>query len=177
MNFLFFLQLSGHPGSGKSTLAKQIIQHVDAVIVDHDVTKSALLKSLSHSTFEDGEIGKIAYEMDWTLVEYYLSLGKSVILDSPCLYDDMLTLGIFLSIHYQANYRYIECVIHDVDELNQRLQSRQRKMSQIKSVTTENFHRTLSNCKRPTGHEILKIDTTKSTEDHMEAVLHYLKNP
>jgi predicted kinase len=34
--------MSGFPGSGKSTLAKQIAKRTNAVIIDHDVVKSAL---------------------------------------------------------------------------------------------------------------------------------------
>lgn len=82
--------MSGTPGSGKSTLAKRIIQHVPAVIIDHDVSKTALLHTLPIGNFSDGEIGKMAYDVDWSLVEYHLSLGQNVILDSPCLYDEML---------------------------------------------------------------------------------------
>ena len=43
---MFFLQMSGFTGSGKSTLARQISKITGAVIIDHDIVKSALLKSL-----------------------------------------------------------------------------------------------------------------------------------
>lgn len=35
--------MSGFPGSGKSTLARQIAKLTGAVIIDHDIVKSALL--------------------------------------------------------------------------------------------------------------------------------------
>ena len=38
--------MSGFPGSGKSTVSKYIAKLTGAVIIDHDVLKSALLKSL-----------------------------------------------------------------------------------------------------------------------------------
>ncbi len=43
---MFFVQMSGHPGSGKSTLARQIGKRTGAVIIDHDIVKSALLNSI-----------------------------------------------------------------------------------------------------------------------------------
>ncbi len=43
---MFFLQMSGYPGSGKSTLAKEISKNTGAVVVDHDVVKSALMNSM-----------------------------------------------------------------------------------------------------------------------------------
>lgn len=44
---MFFLQMSGFPGSGKSTLSREIARRLDAVIVDYDVPKTALLESTS----------------------------------------------------------------------------------------------------------------------------------
>lgn len=43
---MFFLQMSGVPGSGKSTLTKAIQEKLNVVIVDHDVTKTALLEKV-----------------------------------------------------------------------------------------------------------------------------------
>lgn len=43
--------MSGLPGSGKSTLSREIARRLDAVIVDHDVTKTALLESTSQHPF------------------------------------------------------------------------------------------------------------------------------
>lgn len=43
--------MSGFPGSGKSTVSKYIAKLTGAVIIDHDVLKSALLKSLKVSNY------------------------------------------------------------------------------------------------------------------------------
>jgi predicted kinase len=43
---VFFVQMSGFPGSGKSTLARNISKLTGAVIIDHDIVKSALLHTL-----------------------------------------------------------------------------------------------------------------------------------
>ena len=40
---LRFIQISGAPGSGKTTPARAIAPKIDAVIIDHDITKTALL--------------------------------------------------------------------------------------------------------------------------------------
>ena len=41
----FFLQMSGVPGSGKTTVARAVAEATEAVIIDHDVSKSALLNA------------------------------------------------------------------------------------------------------------------------------------
>jgi predicted kinase len=40
-----FIQMSGAPGSGKTTIAHAIARRINAVVIDHDVTKSALLEA------------------------------------------------------------------------------------------------------------------------------------
>ena len=40
-----FIQMSGAPGAGKTTLAQGIAPVLDAVIIDHDVSKTGLTGS------------------------------------------------------------------------------------------------------------------------------------
>lgn len=82
--------MAGFPGSGKSTLAREIAIRTSAIIVDHDISKSSLLNSLRDESIEQATIGKMAYDMDWSLIEFYLAQGKDVIFDSPCLYEVMV---------------------------------------------------------------------------------------
>lgn len=46
---MFFLQMSGFPGSGKSTLARFVAQHTGAVVIDHDIVKTALMEAMNES--------------------------------------------------------------------------------------------------------------------------------
>jgi predicted kinase len=71
---MFFLQMSGYPGSGKSTLARVISKKTGAIVVDHDIVKSALLESLE-SNFDPKVAGKVSYNIDWSLVDFYLVLN------------------------------------------------------------------------------------------------------
>lgn len=82
--------MSGFPGSGKSTLSKYIAKLTGAVIVDHDVVKSALLKSLKAKGVEPTVVGGVSYDIEWKLIGFLLEQEHSVILDSPCLYEGML---------------------------------------------------------------------------------------
>ena len=49
--------MSGFPGSGKSTLSKYSAKLTGAVIVGHDLVKSALLKSLTAKGSESTVVG------------------------------------------------------------------------------------------------------------------------
>ena len=71
--------MSGFPGSGKSTVSKYIAKLTGAVIVDHDVLKSALLQSLEMKGIESAVVG-VSYDVEWALIDSYLDQGHSVIL-------------------------------------------------------------------------------------------------
>lgn len=167
--------MSGFPGSGKSTLSREIARRLDAVIVDHDVTKTALLESTAQHPLDPTLAGTVAYDLDWALVEFHLSLGRNVILDSPCLYDVMIDRGLAMTATSGATYRYVECLVDDVDEINRRLRERDRKLSQIRSVSPENFTQTVASSKKPPNMHTLTIDTNRPLETYLPDVLAYLQ--
>lgn len=173
---MFFVQMSGFPGSGKSTLSREISKQVNCVIVDHDIVKSALLHSIEKSPIDPKLAGKISYNIDWSLIEFHLSLGLSVIFDSPCLYDEMVEKGTKLAEKYQAKYKYIECYLDNMEEINERLKRRERKISQIEGVQSEEaFLFTINNSKKPSVHPCFVVDTSRALESYIEEVLDYLK--
>ncbi len=171
-----FIQMSGFPGSGKSTLAREIGKRTGAVIVDHDVTKSALMDMVGNELTHD-TAGKVSYHLDWSISESLVSQGHSVIFDSPCLYDEMVEKGTLLAEKYSIPYKYIECVVNDFTLINQRLRERNRMPSQIKEVKSEEaFRKTVLNSKKPDGLTCLQIDTSSPITSYISRVIRYLEN-
>ena len=127
---LLYLQMSGAPGSGKTTLARALAPSVEAVVLDHDVTKSALLRA----GVEPASAGRASYLLLGALAGDLLAQGHSVIVDSPCLYDELLARGQRLAREARAAYRYIECRVEDLEELDRRLRSRTPLPSQLRGV-------------------------------------------
>ncbi|MFD2446887.1 AAA family ATPase [Bacillus sp. CGMCC 1.16607] len=172
---MFFVQMSGHPGSGKSTLARQIATRVEAVIIDHDIVKSALLHSVEEAPIDAKLAAKISYNIDWSLIEFHLSQGHAVIFDSPCLYEVMVEKGTELSKKYNVKYKYVECYLNDIHEINFRLKNRERKISQIKEVDLkEAFTFTIENSKKPDEYNCLVVDTAQPLESYIQEVLNYI---
>jgi predicted kinase len=79
---MFFLQISGFPGTGKSTLSREIAKRTGAIIVDHDVMKTALLEAAAGAEMDGRTSGGISYHIDWSIIESILFQGRDVIFDS-----------------------------------------------------------------------------------------------
>lgn len=127
---LFFLQMSGAPGSGKTTIARAVGKATGAVVIDHDVTKSALLAAEVPVSVS----GRASYQVLDAVARHLLQQGHSVIFDSPCFYEELLERGQGLANEFGAAYRYIECRLRDLHELDRRLTTRKRMPSQIAGV-------------------------------------------
>src|SRR5205085_3777520 len=118
------------PGAGKTTIAHAIAGQIGAVVIDHDVTKSALLDA----NIPVAIAGHASYMVLDAIARHLLQQGHSVIFDSPCLYEQLLTRGQQLAAETDAQYRYVECILENLDELDRRLQARPRWRSQLAGV-------------------------------------------
>ncbi|TFB22922.1 ATP-binding protein [Filobacillus milosensis] len=171
---MFFLQMSGFPGSGKSTLAQEIGRRTGAVVIDHDVIKSGLLKDYEG---DPKKSGPIAYNIDWSLIEFQLSQGHAVIFDSPCLYQEMVGRGIELTEKFHIKYKYVECYLDDFIEVNRRLKHRVKMPSQIaQAASIESFQYTIKNSQRPLKHDYFVVDTKQSISHYIDDVMKYINN-
>ena len=126
----YFIQMSGVPGTGKSTLARAIAPHWNAIVLDHDDTRSVIMAT----SIANDLAGQASYNVIKALARRYVSGDQTVIIDSPCLHIDLLRYGQTLAQEFKIPYRYIECPVDDLNVLNARLEGRLRKPSQIRSL-------------------------------------------
>ncbi|HRW07371.1 MAG TPA: ATP-binding protein [Caldilineaceae bacterium] len=182
MNQLFFVQMSGAPGAGKTTVARAIGKATGAVVIDHDVTKSALLAA----DVPVDLAGRASYQVLNAMASHLLQQGHSVIFDSPCFYEELLERGQRLAAESGATYRYIECVLNDLTELDRRLRTRERMPSQVAGVyaqptagsgKTESgevlFQGWIARMKRPHG-KYLTLDTTLPADQWIAHAIRYV---
>lgn len=171
---MFFLQMSGFPGSGKSTVARRVAKHTGAVIIDHDVVKTALMEAMNESE-NNRASGGIAYHIEWSLISYHLGQGHSVIHDCPCFYEPMVAQGAELSHKHGAAFKYVECYLDNMDEINYRLKNRERMISQITEIQSEEgFRKRIADSKRPPDTDYLVVDTSRPVDDYIDEVLQYI---
>jgi predicted kinase len=162
--------MAGFPGSGKSTLAKEISKHIDVVVIDRDVIKSSMIES----GVDLDIVASASYDVVFSLCKYYLAINKSVIIDTPCYYDDSLNNGINIAVEYDAEYKYIECRVENFEVVNNRLKSRKRSISQIPSTEKESFSVAMDKSKRPTKTDYLVVDSSLPIETYIQKVLSYI---
>jgi len=175
------LQMSGVPGAGKSSIAGEIVRRRGFTALDHDVVKTALLDA----GIPGDQAGKASYKAVLALAEDLLSQGKDVIIDSPCLYQDLLEAGQAAATRRGAAYRYIECVVDDLDVLEARLHGRGARRSQRPSMAqgpdgapaTDDgpalFRRWAASMARP-EHGLLILDTSGDFEGCVQRALAFL---
>lgn len=172
---MFFVQMSGFPGSGKSTLAREIAKRTGAIVMDHDIVKTALLETTEDLTMDAKLSGEISYTIEWSLIDFFLSQGQKIIFDSPCLYNEMISKGTSLAKKHAIKYKYVECFLSDFNEINFRLKNRESKISQIKEAKSiEEFRYTIENSKKLANHRCVVVDTSKPLDSYIEEVINYL---
>ncbi|MEO6503822.1 MAG: AAA family ATPase [Jatrophihabitantaceae bacterium] len=178
------IQMSGAPGAGKSTIAAELSRRHGMVSIDYDIVKSALLAEGS----EFLNAGRTGYRVVTSLAESFLGQGHSVIIDSPCFYQELLDSGESIARRQNAQYLYIECRLDDIDELDRRLGARSPLRSQRSSVEDppsddrsepalhgrELFRAWIQGMRRP-ATDFLVLDTSRDVTTCMHEVETFLK--
>lgn len=155
-----------------------------SVIIDHDVLRSTVL-SASDRSFD--EAARLAYGLQWALVDDMLKQGVSVIIDSTCYHSEVAKRGKDLADQHGYLYCYVELgtEVKDIELVDQRLRSRRPMASQRSAVDCppaaalehgaragedgrEDFVKWMRPCRPDTGSCTIIVDATKdpSTNFH-----------
>jgi len=167
---MIVLQMSGFPGSGKSTISKEIAKKINAVVIDKDILKSSMLES----GISDDVASKLSYDVLFDLAKFYLEQEKSVILDSPCYFDEIIEKGTALSNTYNATYKFLECSVASFEIIDKRVNLRQNMTSQIKKPSLKGFENAKLRAKHPVNG-YMKLDTSDLDVIDFDSILEYLE--
>lgn len=113
-------------------MPRALAPRIGAVILGHDVTKTALLDA----DIPWEQAGRASYETLYALARAILGQRRSVIIDSPCFYQRILDEGLPLATDAGARYCYLECSVPDLAESARRLRERAPRRSQRRDLYT-----------------------------------------
>lgn len=162
------VQMAGAPGSGKSTVARGLAAALGFAVLDHDVSKTALLDA--DRPFDAA--GRESYAVLLAFADDLLGQRLGVIIDSPCYYDTLLSAGQSMAARHGVPYRYVECVA-DMSTLDDRLRSRSRRPSQVQAVDPTVFDDWIHGQKRPGAY--LRLDTNRPAAECIATALAYVQ--
>jgi predicted kinase len=191
------VQMSGAPGCGKSTLARAVAPQLHAAILDHDLIKATLVENApvpaavtatGPDTRPDQAAGRASYALARRLAASLLGTGLTVILDSPCYYQEQLDAGQDIAAEHHAGYRYVECVTDDLNLIAARLRTRTAYPTQYRSLHqapatagnaaaagTAGWREWMTGVKRPADPSLyLRVDTSRPLGSCVAEVLQFL---
>jgi predicted kinase len=162
------VQMHGEPGSGKSTLAQALAPRIDAIVLDKDVIKSALLRTGIDEQLAAGG----AYEVYFELAADLARQGRSVILDNPVYWPRVEERWKALATAAGSEFLLVHCVCPDGAELSRRLGTRNGLESNPRepldllrhpgAVETQHYPR-------------LVLDTTRPLDEILEEAVEYVR--
>ncbi|KAL3502500.1 hypothetical protein ACH5RR_036949 [Cinchona calisaya] len=123
------IAMKGHPGSGKSTLAHSIAKVLKCPLIDkdhfRDCTKSLQeVLMLGCPTIASKLLNDLSYEVIWQIASTQLSLGLTVVIDSPLSRRSHLDRLLQLAAETNARLVVVECKPQDEAEWRRRLELR-----------------------------------------------------
>lgn len=123
---MIVVQMHGEPGSGKSTVARALAPLLDAVALDKDIVKSALLRS----GIEERLAAPAAYEAYFELARDLVRQRRSLILDNPVYWQTVERRWLEITALAGSRPFLIECFCPERAEIARRLAMRDARESQ-----------------------------------------------
>jgi predicted kinase len=166
---------AGLPGTGKSSLARAVARQRRAVYLDKDTVKDGVMALAEELRLSQGRdlSGPLSYALLVDLARDNLSLGLSVVLDSPADYREYRDKIKQLARSLKADLRWIECICSDEELLRQRVESRAPELPAHRTRDWATYEHERSRFERLTDRKLV-VDTAEALALNLRKVLLHL---
>jgi predicted kinase len=174
----FLVVFAGLPGTGKSSLARAVARELRAVYLDKDTIKDCVVAVAREMKIEQGPdlAGPASYELLVVLARDNLSLGRSVVLDSPAGYRQFREKVSDLARSRRASLKLVECICTDESLLRQRVEDRGRELPPYRARDWADYQSNRARFEGLTERRLV-LDTAEPLAVNLRKVLTYIGWP
>jgi predicted kinase len=169
---------AGLPGTGKSSLARAVARELHAAYLDKDTIKDCAIALADKMKLDQARelAGPLSYELLVDLAKDNLTVGLSVVLDSPAAYSLYRDRVRQLARSLKVDLQLVECICTDERLLRQRVESRGQDLPDYRARDWAAYQRERAQFERITERRLV-VDTAESQALNVRKVLAYLGHP
>ncbi len=166
---------AGLPGTGKTSLARTVARELHAMYLDKDTIKDIAIALGREMKLERvAELaGPLSYELLVSIARDNLSLGLSVVLDSPAGYRKFRENVEQLARSAKVDLKLIECICTNEGLLRDRIERRSEESPEHRTHDWATYQRERAQFERLVGPRLI-VDTAEPLQLNVRKVMNYL---